>query len=296
MNILILADRKMEILSNLKNIFRKLKIDNELHILKPSDGLEILYKKLRGATHLLVFVSEDISLENWFVFSIAFCLGIDKSVFLFLRNDKLLLPEFYRENIKCSTNIEELENFYQVQLIKWEKKILKENAVNELGKMGYSFSEESFFNAVAAGEEEAVGSFLTAGFSAGLSNREGVPLLSIAVRNNHRNLISLLLTYGASINAVSRDRGNTALMDAASIPNEEIVSDLIHGGADLDVRSKNGQTALMLAVGQNDFKTSDLILRAGADVSIEDNLGLTAKKYAELFKNDDIIKIIRHSE
>ena len=63
-------------------------------------------------------------------------------------------------------------------------------------------------------------------------------------------------------------------------------------GAKLDVRSKSGQTALILAVGRQTEDIALVLIESGADIHIKDDLGMTAKKYAELFKLQHVLSFI----
>jgi len=67
--------------------------------------------------------------------------------------------------------------------------------------------------------------------------------------------------------------------------------DLIEAGAALDIQSKDGQTALIVAVGTGDTVTIEALLKAGANPDISDNLGLSARKYAALFRNNSLIAL-----
>jgi len=71
-----------------------------------------------------------------------------------------------------------------------------------------------------------------------------------------------------------------------------MVEELLDRGADLNLRSKNGQTALMLAIGEGKSEIAQLLIHRGADLSPVDALGMTAKKYAELFKQGETLALI----
>jgi hypothetical protein len=105
-------------------------------------------------------------------------------------------------------------------------------------------------------------------------------------------VVALLIEHGADIDAVSGDRGNTAVMDAAAEGDVAIVRSLIHAGADLDVRSKNNQTALILAVGRGLVDVAEALIEGGADVTPTDSLGMSARKYAELFQSSRILRLL----
>ena len=74
-----------------------------------------------------------------------------------------------------------------------------------------------------------------------------------------------LLTAGADINA--RDQhGQTALMNAASDGQIEVVRLLADRGADLNHRAKYGLTAVMLAVVRGHTEVVRILVEAGADL------------------------------
>ena len=161
-----------------------------------------------------------------------------------------------------------------------------------LVRLEIEFTPEEFCRCVADGEVRSVELFFQAGMGADVRNKQGVPILSLAVRGVHRTLIPLLLAAGSEVDAVAADRGNTALMDAAAAGNLELVTDLVDSGASLDVQSKNGQTALILAVGQGSVDIAVRLIEAGADYTIADSLGMSAIAYAKLFKQQQILVLI----
>jgi ankyrin repeat protein len=65
----------------------------------------------------------------------------------------------------------------------------------------------------------------------------------------------------------------------------------IEKGADTNLTSKDGQTALVVAVGRNDADVARLLVAGGADPDLADKLGLSARKYAALFKNPAILSL-----
>ena len=78
--------------------------------------------------------------------------------------------------------------------------------------------------------------------------------------------IDALLTAGADINA--RDQhGQTALMNAATNGQVEVVRLLADRGADLNHRAKSGLTAVMLAVVRGHADVVRILVEAGADLT-----------------------------
>jgi ankyrin repeat protein len=127
--------------------------------------------------------------------------------------------------------------------------VIRRKVIEMLEKRGIPFTPEGFAQTVSDGDRRDIRLFLKTDMPVTIRNSRGVPLLNLAVRNGHRAVIPLLLSRGADIDAVSQDRENTALMDAAARGDQDIISDLLEAGAKTDFQSKNGQTALVLAIG-----------------------------------------------
>ena len=93
------------------------------------------------------------------------------------------------------------------------------------------------------------------------------------------------------MNLTAEDRGTTALIDSVMAQNLDIMDDLIKAGTDLNVKDKNGQTALIVAAGASREKMVEILLKAGSDPDIPDSLGVSARKYANLFRNEIILSL-----
>lgn len=157
---------------------------------------------------------------------------------------------------------------------------------------GIGLSEENLALCVQEGKADFVRRFLTLGYSPDTVNSKGIPLLILAIRSKHREVAYLLMEAGSNVNKISADRGSSALMEATVQGDREMVEELLDRGADLNLRSKNGQTALMLAIGEGKSEIAQLLIHRGADLSPVDALGMTAKKYAELFKQGETLALI----
>ena len=114
-------------------------------------------------------------------------------------------------------------------------------------------------------------------------------MLGLAVRANHLGVMRLLADRGADVNARSRDRENTPLMDAAAEGSADMVGELIGRGADLSGLSRNGQGALVLAIGKGAQDVASLLLDAGADPFVPDKLGMNACQYAQLLGRKEFL-------
>ena len=164
-------------------------------------------------------------------------------------------------------------------------------AQESLLNMGIPITVESLAQCVTDDRVKEISFFLAAGFSVNSRNKAGVPLLNIAARNGKRDTIRYLITAGADVSLLAEDRGSTALMDGVIAGYRNIADDLINAGTDLNVKDKNGQTALVVAAGAGDEKTVEILFKAGANPDISDSLGVSARKYATLFKNKAMLAL-----
>jgi len=177
-----------------------------------------------------------------------------------------------------------------------QKQIAARNIIKaqqSLLKMGIPTTVESLAQCVTDNRIKEISLFLDAGFSVNSRNSAGIPLLNIAARTRTGNpeAIRYLIDAGADVNLTAEDRGTTALIDSVMAQNLEIMDDLIKAGTDLNVKDKNGQTALIVAAGASREKMVEVLLKAGSDPDIPDFLGVSARKYANLFKNEVILNL-----
>lgn len=110
------------------------------------------------------------------------------------------------------------------------------------------------------------------------SESENFTPLMIAANYGFYDMVDMLLTAGADVNAQS-EGGSTALSLAISPKYEEsakIVKRLLDVGADVNLVSGVGNSPLMEAVYQGSMPVVDLLLKAGAKVNLVNNHGETA--------------------
>jgi uncharacterized protein len=250
-----------------------------------------LPRALAESTHCLIVPGGSSESNLWFSFTAGFCLGKRIPFFVFAPDHLGTVPAYLNRSV-VSSSLADLSEFLRQRVADWRREEQAARARAELERSGISFSEEAFCETVREGEVKAVRLFLEAGYSPNIRDKNGVPVLSLAVRNQHGSVVKMLIQAGADVNVISDDRGNTPLMDAAAVGSLEFLGELVDAGADTDVASKNGQTALILAVGQNALPLVERLVAAGADAAIEDNLGMSAAKYAKLFNQSEILECI----
>lgn len=189
----------------------------------------------------------------------------------FLRSDELIV-RFLSENM---ASIKAL--------------VRKKRAHAYLFDRGFPFNANMLAAHVAKGNVDICKKYFEAGMSADSENSDGTPLLNIAVRAEQTAAVKCLVENGANVNAVSKDRGYTALMDAVWIGNEALVKYLIDKGSKMNILNKEGQTMLVLAVGADRKNICRLLVEHGEDPDIKDSMGMSAYAYAKLFKKQDFV-------
>ena len=200
---------------------------------------------------------------------------------LFCKDRELLSKIFAGE--PAVSSIGEAWSYFRRERKVFESNKLLLDARRRISEAHLSFSSTGFIQAVEYGMYPEAEDFLRAGFSTETENKEGVPVLSIAVRNGDLEITRLLMSYDASLNIIARDRTTSPLMDAVSANDSRIAGMLIEAGADLNYRNRNGQSALVVAIGARMAKIAALLIDSGADLSVKDSLGMTAAGYAKLF-------------
>ena len=239
---------------------------------------------------ILIIWDDGLLQKHEIAFSTGYCVGRGKP-FVLYRENKQAIPWCNGKAVVISKE-EELRVFIIGEVEKNKRQRIIEAAKSRILEMGLEFNFRDFVEVVSNGKIMAVEQFVKAGFPTNSCDKNGVFLLNIAVRNGHLKTTSILINNGADINSISGDRGNTPVMDAAAEGYTEILNKLIDSGAELDFESKSGQTALVLAVGRQAEDAALALIESGADADIEDDLGMSARKYAELFKLERVLSLM----
>jgi hypothetical protein len=207
------------------------------------------------------------------------------------------IPGITEEFASCFSflkTIDSLRTFLEAE----NKAFKKQEAAREIIRaqdtllhMGVPVTGESLAQCAADGRVQEISLFLAAGFCPDTRDKAGVPLLNIAARNGKREVLKLLIKYGAEVNLTADDRGSSALIDSTIGKYFNLVTDLIESGANVDIQSKDGQTALVMAVGADDEAVVEALLKAGANPDISDSLGVSARKYSTLFHKSSMLAL-----
>ncbi|KAK2183985.1 hypothetical protein NP493_288g03000 [Ridgeia piscesae] len=114
------------------------------------------------------------------------------------------------------------------------------------------------------GQSEEVQQLIDEGANPNCVNRDNVPVLHVAVRNKHSDVIPVLVQAGASVNKKGPSGGNTALHEAVALGagGQEVIDTLLSCGANPQLKNNKGESAYDLAVKSgydsiaNSFTTS----------------------------------------
>ncbi len=193
----------------------------------------------------------------------------------------------YHEYGSCHQLLDMLEARFP-EFLEREK---QKHARHALLDAGIPFNPDSFAFHLASDNEKECDLFIDAGIDVNSRDAAGTPMICIAARHNRREMIERLLALGADINAVSKDRGYSAVMDAVWKSNTEIVELLVERGANLGYISRDGQPVLVLAVGTGNEKVCRILAEHGADPFLCDAMGMSAMSYAKLFKKEALVPI-----
>jgi len=115
--------------------------------------------------------------------------------------------------------------------------------------------------------------------------------LSYAIENHNREMVSVLLSAGASINSAG-NYGRTPSMFLGEGATPELVHDLIRAGADVNAHDESGATVLTNVVGVCSFATVKELIDSGARIDVREDHGNTLLMRAA--ENDDprIVKLL----
>ncbi len=244
---------------------------------------------LADATHIVLVNMNQIPIVGTFLYTLG--LISHSSVSVFVVGDRPGLPAcltngFFPACIDIDELYDRLDKYFPI--FKEEEK--KELARHQLFSLNIPLNADSFSQYICSANIEVCELFIAAGMDVNSIDAAGTPMLGNAARVGNLQMVKWLLTKSADINAVSKDRGYTALMDAIWKNKEDLVGYLVEQGAALDTISKDGQPIAVLATGSGNAEICSILAKNGADINKKDNLGMSALDYANLFKNEALIE------
>ncbi len=138
--------------------------------------------------------------------------------------------------------------------------LLMENGAN---------SDEILWLAAVMQSTEVMQFFLDRGADVNCENSDGLTPLKCAILTNYKEMVLLLISYGADVNfersrPSEKNAARTPLESAIITGNTEMVSLLITYGADVNYKTKNGNTPLLFAALHGKSEIVPLLKEAGA--------------------------------
>ena len=127
-----------------------------------------------------------------------------------------------------------------------ENKDAKKPVRAPLPQQGIKLDEESFIQAVIAGDSLKVDQLLAAGINPNAKDKDGATALFLAIWNGQKKIALALIAGGADVN--QKVESDAPLRVAAGCGNVEIVEALLAKGAQVDVKDDGGHTPLLVAM------------------------------------------------
>ncbi|MBQ0163304.1 MAG: ankyrin repeat domain-containing protein [Treponema sp.] len=245
---------------------------------------------VKNATHC-VLLDNALLLEDSAAFFYGYLVGRVKH-FYSLTNEWSKNMEFFSNVYLFSGEDAMLKSLKkQMPNIKEEEKT--RDAFSNLFNDGIPYTADCFALYITKGKLDICQRFIDAGISINCRTEDGTPMLNVAIRAEQEECVNWILQQKVDIDAVSNDRGYSAVMDAVWKNNLELTKVLIDRGANLNFISRDGQSVLVLAVGAGNYDICKLLAESGADPDVKDQMGMSALEYANLFGKKDIAKVLQ---
>lgn len=282
--------RRKEELHNVSSFISCCFPDSTIYIAESkSAAFQNVYSVLNDISHAVVFAAEH-EVNPLLHFVLGYISGKNLPVYAIGQNDIESAVE--HKFIKPFSDERQLLAYLKKNASEIIRDYTVRSAREILNEKGVPLTAENFANAIIAGDKELCRNFYEAGMDVNVRDLNGTPLLNVACRAEQFDMVTWLLARDADINAVSTDRGYTALMDAVWKGSEELTEFLTENGADVNTVNKEGQTNLVLAVGASRTNICCILAEHGADPDVKDAMGMSAYEYAKLFKKEAILKVL----
>ena len=165
-------------------------------------------------------------------------------------------------------------------------------AGRDVNKRDESSGTTALEHAVQNANREMVQLLLSAGANVNAQNRGGETVLMMMDQDATSDLVWDLINAGAKVETADNG-GYTALMEAARSNNQELLKTLLEAGAKVNVKNKVGQTALMMAASEGLVNNIRMLVLAGAEVNVLDKEGKNALFYATDNSHNAATRLLR---
>ena len=154
--------------------------------------------------------------------------------------------------------------------------------------------EMNLVDAVKHNDFKLAKELITKGADVNQKDSSGNSLLIVSSANGSAEMVQLLLSSGAALDAVDANMKATALHAAAYLGHPEVMKLLVDKGIDLNIQGPyNGYTALHDAVLQNNIEGVKILVESEADVNLEGHDGNTPLMLAERQGNIEISDLFK---
>jgi hypothetical protein len=290
--LLIVSSDKSEAAVTASNMLSRHKVPVRTFVLPEGNsqlGLERLLQALKNVTHCIIPEFDSIISYNTTLFLLGYLQG--RHIMSFIQGTANCYSNLVSsDSINYFESFDKLVTTIDAEFKNYEIMERRRIAYTSLFKAGIPFTSDCFATHISQDDAKECELFLEAGMDVNARDSNGTPMICIAARADRVERIKWLLDNGADINAVSKDRGYSATMDAVWKNNEDAVKALVTRGANLNFISRDGQSVLVLAVGTGNVKVVDILAKYGADPDIKDQMGMSARQYAVLFKKPAMVE------
>jgi ankyrin repeat protein len=124
-----------------------------------------------------------------------------------------------------------------------------------------------------------------------LSGRDGSAAIDIAIAVGSKELVALLIKYGANLDV--KNEGEMTLLHLAAIMEQHLICKLlIDNGANLEEIDAQGNTPLHYAAVSGNVECIQVLLDAGANIHARQENGLTPVHWASREGKTDAVKVL----
>lgn len=165
---------------------------------------------------------------------------------------------------------------------------------NKLLRILTSFWNIGLFRAASSGDSNALRKLLDGGSDPNTRDHNGEPVIAHAAKAGHAEVVRILISYGAEVNAEFDNDRRTSLGLAAYRGYPDVVKVLLEHGANPEKGAPGGSgTPLMLAASGGYIEIVKLLLKAGAKVNATNRFDKTAKDCAlASLKNPNVVDLL----
>ncbi len=259
---------------------------NKISKNKTMSFFEALFK----STYIIILAPDSVLFSPLIMYVLGYTFGKQIPLFLSGASDQFIQHTSMTNTISY-TSVDELVLKLEENFPLYIAEKAKKSAHRKLFNDGIPFTPDCFSFHIAKNNVEQCELFYEAGMDVNERDSAGTPMLCVASRSGRKEMIQWLVDKGADINAISQDRGYSALMDAVWKSNYDITKILVDLGADVNIVAQDGQSLLVLATGTNNSRICELLAMKGANPLIKDKMGMSALDYARLFKKENLVHI-----